>query len=234
MNDSDFADLLAHTMSDLIERVSHPSADIDATLYGVTTAAVELIDGVDCADVLLISNPDHYRSVAATSLLPSKLDNFQQEFHDGPCVVAADGNPVVRCDDLRTDGRWPDFAKSAVSVGVHSVMSYQLYTHRTEMGALNLFGMRSGVFGNEEEALGAMLATHAALALMAQNKELQFQSALASRDIIGQAKGMIMERFQVDSVRAFQLLTAMSQNSNTRVIQVAAEIVERGPDLRLQ
>jgi AmiR/NasT family two-component response regulator len=102
------------------------------------------------------------------------------------------------------------------------------------MGALNLFGSRPGAFGHEDEALGAMLATHAAFALMAQNKERQFQSALASRDIIGQAKGMIMERFKVDSVRAFQLLTAMSQNSNTRVVEVAAEIVERGPDVRLQ
>jgi GAF domain-containing protein len=232
MNDSEFADLLAHTMSDLIDRATHPSDDINATLCGVTTAAVELIDGVECADVLLISDPDHYESVAATSPLASKLDAFQQDLHDGPCLVAADGNPVVRCDDLRTDSRWPDFAKSAVSVGVHSVMSYQLYTHGTGTGALNLFGSRPGVFGNEAEALGAMLATHAALALMAQNKERQFLSALASRDIIGQAKGMIMERFKVDSVRAFQLLTAMSQNSNTRVLQVAAEIVERGPDLR--
>jgi transcriptional regulator with GAF, ATPase, and Fis domain len=234
MDDFEFADLLAHTMSDLIERVTHPSADIDATLYGVTTAAVELIDGVDSADVLMITDPDHYQSVAATSPLPSKLDAFQQESQDGPCVVAADGDPVVRCDDLRTDGRWPYFAKSAVSVGVHSVMSYQLYTDGTGMGALNLFGSRPGVFGNEDEALGAMLATHAALALMAQNKERQFQSALASRDLIGQAKGMIMERFQVDSVRAFQLLTAMSQNSNTRVVEVAAEIVERGANLQLQ
>jgi hypothetical protein len=123
MNDSEFADLLAHTMSDLIERASHPSADINATLYGVTTAAVELIDGVDSADVLLISDSDQYQSVAATSLLPSKLDGFQRDFRNGPCVVAADGNPVVRCDDLRTDKRWPDFAKSAVSVGVHSVLS---------------------------------------------------------------------------------------------------------------
>jgi GAF domain-containing protein len=234
MDNFEFADLLAHTMSDLIERVTHPSADINATLYGVTTAAVELIDGVDSADVLMITDPDHYQSVAATSPLPSKLDALQQQFQDGPCVVAADGDPVVRCDDLRTDGRWPGFAKSAVSVGVHSVMSYQLYTHGTGMGALNLFGSRPGVFGDEDEALGAMLATHAALALMAQNKERQFQSALASRDLIGQAKGMIMERFQVDSVRAFQLLTAISQNSNTRVIEVAAEIVERGPNLQLQ
>jgi hypothetical protein len=233
MNNSDFADVLAQTMSDLAERASHPGDDINAALYGVTTAAVELIRGVDSADVLFISESDNYQSVAATSLLPQKVDAFQQDLHNGPCVDAADGDPVVRCDDLRTDPRWPQFAKSAVSVGVHSMLSYQLYTHGTERGALNLFGLRPGVFGNEDEALGAMLATHAALMLIANNKDRQFQSALASRDVIGQAKGMIMERFKVDAIRAFELLTVMSQNSNTRVVQVAAEIVERGADLLL-
>ena len=75
-----------------------------------------------------------------------------------------------------------------------------------------------------------MLATHAAIALIANDVRLQFQSALASRDVIGQAKGMIMERFHVDAVRAFELLTTLSQNSNTRVAEVAEEIVSRGPE----
>lgn len=74
-----------------------------------------------------------------------------------------------------------------------------------------------------------MLATHAAIALIAEDKHLQFQSALATRDTIGQAKGMIMERFGVDAVRAFELLARISQNSNTRLAAVAAEIVARGP-----
>jgi AmiR/NasT family two-component response regulator len=77
-------------------------------------------------------------------------------------------------------------------------------------------------------AVGAMLATHAATALIADDVRLQFQSALASRDIIGQAKGMIMERFDVDAVRAFELLTKLSQNSNIRLAEVAEEIVSRG------
>lgn len=75
-----------------------------------------------------------------------------------------------------------------------------------------------------------MLATHAATALIAEDKELQFRSALATRDMIGQAKGMIMERFNVDAVRAFELLVELSQSLNTRVAEVAAEIVARGPD----
>jgi AmiR/NasT family two-component response regulator len=73
-----------------------------------------------------------------------------------------------------------------------------------------------------------MFATHAALALIADDKQGQFASALASRDLIGQAKGHIMERFDVDAVRAFELLRTLSQTSNTRLTEVAAKVVSRG------
>jgi len=98
------------------------------------------------------------------------------------------------------------------------------------MGALNLFGVEPDVFTTDSEAVGAMLATHAAIALIADDVRLQFQSALASRDIIGQAKGMIMEPFEVDAVRAFEVLTRLSQDSNTRVAEVAEELVSRGSE----
>src|SRR6476646_6565022 len=92
------------------------------------------------------------------------------------------------------------------------------------------FGIKPDVFTIESEAVGAMLATHAAIALIADDERLQFQSALASRDIIGHAKGKIMERFNVDAVRAFELLVKQSQNSNIRLAVVAEELVSRGPE----
>jgi ANTAR domain len=98
------------------------------------------------------------------------------------------------------------------------------------MGALNLFGLAPDAFTLESEALGAMLATNVANAFIADDKELRFRFALNSRDVIGQAKGMIMERFCVDAVRAFDLLVKLSQQSNTRVAVVAAELVAKGPE----
>ena len=92
------------------------------------------------------------------------------------------------------------------------------------------FGIKPDVFTIESEAVGAMLATHAAIALIADDERLQFQAALASGDIIGQAKGKIMERFNVDAVRAFELLVKQSQNSNIRLAVVAEELVSRGPE----
>jgi transcriptional regulator with GAF, ATPase, and Fis domain len=229
MDDREYAEVLRRAMTELTEQFAHPTG-IDDTLRGVTASAVDLIDGVETADVLLVAGADLFKSVAATSELAVEVDDFQKRFREGPCLDAAIGHPMVMCNDLREDSRWPRFAEAAVAAGVHSLMSFQLYTHNARMGALNLFGIKPDVFTAENEAVGAMLATHAATALIADDERLQFQSALASRDIIGQAKGMIMERFDVDAVRAFELLRSLSQNSNTRLASVAEELVSRGPE----
>jgi transcriptional regulator with GAF, ATPase, and Fis domain len=229
MDDREYAEVLRRTMTELTEHFAHP-AGIDDTLRGVTSTAVELIDGVESADVLLVAGPDLFRSVAATSELAVEIDNFQKRFREGPCLDAAIGDPMVMCNDLRDDSRWPRFADAAVAAGIHSLMSFQLYTHNARMGALNLFGLKPDVFTVENEAVGAMLATHAAVALIADDERLQFKSALASRDTIGQAKGMIMERFDIDAVGAFELLRRLSQTTNTRLTSVAEELVSRGPE----
>ena len=228
MDDHEYFDVLRQTMRQLTEQFVHP-AEIDATLRSVTTSCVELIDGVESADVLLVAGPDRFKSVAATSQIAVDVDDLQKRFREGPCLDAANGNPVIVCNDLRDDARWPTFAEAAVAAGVHSLMSFELYTNHTRRGAMNLFGFKPDVFNPENEAVAAMLATHAAVALIANDERLQFQSALASRDVIGQAKGMIMERFAVDAVRAFELLTNLSQNSNIPVAKIAADLVARGP-----
>jgi len=233
MDDREYAEVLRQTMEELTKQFARPT-DIDVTLRGVTASCVDLIDGVECADVLLVAGPELFRSIAATSELAVELDDLQKRFREGPCLDAAIGKSVVVCNDLREDSRWESFAPAAVAAGVRSLMSFQLYTHNARMGALNLFGIKPDVFTVENEAIGAMLATHAAVALIADDERLQFQSALASRDIIGQAKGMIMERFNVDAVRAFELLKSLSQNSNTRLALVAEELVSRGPEPKQQ
>jgi hypothetical protein len=229
MDDREYDELLRQTMSALTENFTRPPTEIDITLQGVAAAAVNLIDGVDCADFLFIRPPDRFESLAATSQLAVDLDGFQKRFGQGPCLDAAFGDSVVRANDLRGDERWPRFAEAALVAGVHSMLSFQLYTHDDRKAALNLVGLEPHVFDPPAEAMAAMLATHAATALIAETKQTQFESALASRDVIGQAKGMIMERFAVDAVRAFELLTNLSQNSNIPVAKIAADLVARGP-----
>lgn len=206
---------------------------IDSILESVTAHAVELIGGVDFADILLIDD-HHYRSMAPTDPLATRLDELQLEKREGPCLEAAAENPVILCEDLAADPRWPQFAAAAVEEGIGSMMSFQLYSYKkprnrgsvSGRGALNLFSRNTGGFSVEDQAVGAMLATHAASALIAADRQTQFESALASRDVLGQAKGILMERFKVDAVEAFGMLVKLSQESNTPVRLIAQRIVD--------
>jgi GAF domain-containing protein len=227
-DDSQFVAALRRTMEELPRPFRSP-VPIDDLLHGVTAAAVDLIDGADCADVLLVRDADDFQSLAPTRQLGIDVDTIQKRFWEGPCLDAAEGDALVRCDDLHDESRWPRFAQEAVKLGVQAMMSFQLYTHDNRKGALNLFALQPNAFTAKDQAVGAMLATHAATALIAHDREQQFQAALASRDTIGQAKGMIMERFAVEATRAFDLLKKLSQDSNTPLIDIAAGLVARGP-----
>jgi ANTAR domain/GAF domain len=215
----------------MTELTRHAARDtpIEVSLVAVTAAAVELVEGVDCADVLLITDGE-FHSTAPTCEVAPVVDQAQRRTEQGPCLDAAGPDVLVRAADLGAEARWPRFCPEAVHAGVRSVLSFQLFTHGADRGALNLFGFGPCAFTPEAETVGAMLASHAAVALIAANKHRQFQSALASRDEIGQAKGMIMERFDVDALRAFELLRKLSQDSNTPLQRIARDIVARGPD----
>ena len=229
-NGEDSADVLSAAMADLVANFATPS-DAASVLASVTARAVELIHEVDFADILLIDG-DRYQSLAPTSPIANDLDTLQWTLQEGPCLAAAVGDGAVVCPDFSTETRWPRFAAAAVEAGIGSMMSFQLYTSPAAAGgvggrgALNLLSRNRLHFSVEDQIIGAMLASHAATALIAADRQTQFESALASRDLIGQAKGILMERFKVDAVRAFALMTKLSQDSNTPVRIIAARIVE--------
>jgi transcriptional regulator with GAF, ATPase, and Fis domain len=220
---------LAKALATLAQGVS-AAESVDDTLLSVTTAAADLIDGADSADILIIAGrKKQFRSHAATSDLPRQMDDLQEQSGEGPCIDAATRATVVRVDDMKTETRWPRFSPAAIDCGVTSMLSFKLYTGQGMLAALNIFGKAANSFDDRDEEVGLMLATNAAVALQLVNNKQQFESALASRDVIGQAKGMIMERFSVGAVQAFGLLVKLSQDSNTPVATISAQLVERGP-----
>jgi hypothetical protein len=223
--DEGFHESIRSAMLALSQDFITDSDDVAATLGRVTQSAVELIDGVDYADVMLIQDGEFW-SVAPTDPLVTHLDGLQMEFKEGPCLQAAVSDAIIRSNDLQRDERYPTFAGAAEAVGVRAVLSFQLYTNRGGAGALNLFSRERDAVDSDGEVIGAMLATHAAGLMMAVNRRQEFESALASRDLIGQAKGIIMNRFSVDAVRAFELMVKRSQNTNTPVRIVAQQIVD--------
>ena len=215
---------LAHRMADLARSLRRDRS-LESVLAEVTSAAVELIPGVDTAGILLVKRGG-FDSLAVTSELPHQLDILQMTFDEGPCVQAALADTVIRTDDFRDETRWPQYSPAVVDIGVLSGMSFKLYTADRTAGALNLFGFQPRRWDVEAESVGTILAAHAAAAIVATQEEGQLNAALLSRDRIGQAKGIIMARFGVDSVRSFEMLRQLSQENNTKLIDVAQRVID--------
>ena len=216
---------LAIKMAELARSVAGPLS-VDEVLRQVTAAAIELIPGAGAAGVLLVGKGGKFDSIAGTSGLPHELDELQMKHQEGPCLEAAVDALIVRSDDFHTETRWPNYTRDALELGVQSGLSFKLYTADRTAGALNLFGFETGVFDSESEAIGSVLAAQAAAAIIASRQGEQLQSALMSRDLIGQAKGVIMERFNVDDARAFAMLRELSQSGNTKLVDIAQQVLD--------
>jgi GAF domain-containing protein len=220
---------LARRMAELA-RASAAPRSVEDVLSDVTAAAKELIPGTDTAGVLLIGKAGKFDSVAGTSDLPHLLDELQMKFNEGPCVEAALDELIVRTEDFRSEERWPKYSAAVVEIGVLSGLSFKLYTAERTAGALNLFAFEPNAFDAEDETTGVVLAAHAAAAILSSRHGEQLESALTTRDRIGQAKGIIMERFGVDDVQAFEMLRRLSQDSNTRLIDIAQRVIDTRGD----
>lgn len=213
------------TIAELVSALVR-GASIEEMLTKLTSASVALVPGAEFAKISLIGD-GHLRSIAATSESVALLDGAQQAAGQGPCLDAVHTRKPICCSDLRTDVRWPQFARAATTAGVHRVLSCPLDMPGVSGATLTLFGSQPGEFGRGSAAIATMLANHAAIAFFITEHERQFRTALATRDIIGQAKGMLMERFDVDSARAFAMLKTISQDTNTPVRQLAASLIDR-------
>lgn len=230
---------------DVYGRISQMARTVHGTLTGgviapsevleeVAETAVKLLHGVDHAGITLVRRhrpghrPEHFESAAATGRVPTRFDELQHEHGEGPCFDAIWSRQTVRIVDVISDPRWPAFMTAVrEQTPIRSVLSIQLYTDGDELGALNLFSDNAGGFDAETEEQAINLATHAAIALSSARRGEQFRSALASRDLIGQAKGMLMERFDVDAIAAFQMLRTLSQEMNVSVLELARRVVLR-------
>nr|WP_223205480.1 GAF and ANTAR domain-containing protein [Gordonia jinghuaiqii] len=216
-------------MTRIASEMRKQSDDTEAALRSMTKYAVDAIPGAEYATVTLVTGGAIETPVMVGDL-GGKSDLLQQELGEGPCVRAAVDDLTVLVEDMRTETRWPKFAPAATDLGIRSMACFCLYIDGDDFGALNLHSTEPNSFTPEARQLGELFAAHAATALGAVQEKQQLRAALSSRDIIGQAKGMIMERYKLDSAEAFALLARLSQDTNTKLVDVAAQIVEAGPE----
>ena len=219
---------LGDVMTRVARELQEEHGDVEATLQAVTAAAVSTVPGADECSISYVIGRRRVEPRAATGELPRFLDTLQQELGQGPCLDAIWKHAVVRVDDLRTDDRWPAFAARAAAQGIGSMLCFQLFVAGDQLGAMNLYSGTAHAFDGESQEVGQIFAGHAAVALAGAEHEEHLRAGLSSRDLIGQAKGILMERFRLTALQAFDVLSRASQELNRKLVDVAAELTETG------
>jgi GAF domain-containing protein len=209
------------------ELLDQPSAD------DVLDRAVQLaergIPGASSVSVSLLDKAGRVSTVAASSCLSRAGDALQYELGEGPCLDAVSAAEAVHSRDLAEDPRWPRWGPVvATDLAVRSMLSVQLYTHQRTMGSFNVYGRRPDAFDTAAVALAGSFAAHAAIAYARTFDRQNLETALATRNLIGQAQGILMERHKMTADRAFEVLATASQQSNTKLIEIARRLVETG------
>ncbi|WP_285741218.1 GAF and ANTAR domain-containing protein [Lentzea sp. NBRC 105346] len=199
--------------------------DLDTTLMAIVKAAVDYIPGAEHAGISLVER-GKVRTVAPTCDIVETIDQLQYDMREGPCVDAIAEHQTYRSGDIGKETRWPVFGPAAAGHGIHSMLSYRLFVTDTTLGALNLYSSRFDAFEPRTEPDGRLFADHAAIALIGAQRHAQMTIAVEHRDTIATAKGILMERHDVDAARAFRMLVEASQKANMKLHQVAAWLAE--------
>jgi GAF domain-containing protein len=211
-----------------LARSLEAEGDTGAMLDEVVASAVALIPGAEEASISLVVARRQVTSQHRTGDLPERVDAIQAETGEGPCLDGAYEQQTVRVPDLRHEQRWPTFARRAYEAGAGSMLSFQLYVQGDTLGALNLYSREPEGFDDESEQVGLIFASYAAVAFADAQKMDHLDRAVASRDLIGQAKGMLMERYRIDGDGAFRVLARVSQCANRPLREIAQELVTTG------
>ncbi|UOX90525.1 GAF and ANTAR domain-containing protein [Amycolatopsis sp. FBCC-B4732] len=216
--------------------------DVLQRILDVTTV---MVPAADLASFTLLDDDGGFHTPAETEDTATDLDVLQYRFREGPCVEAAlPGGPAMAVSpDLADERRWPQWAPAALSLGVRSVLATALIPGPPagrSIGALNVFSRSAGGLNEADRDVLLLLATHASLALATTDAvtraELQaanLRKAIESRDVIGQAKGIIMARRGVSAGEAFDVLRRTSQDLNVKLAEVASTLATRHTEVDL-
>ncbi|MBS2938359.1 GAF and ANTAR domain-containing protein [Nocardioides sp. J2M5] len=198
------------------------------TLQRAVEMATDLIDVCDLAGVCTVERGG-VTTRAATSPDVALLDEMQYDLGDGPCLDELRTTDVCVIDDLTSGAPWPRWAARTVELtGVRSYMGFRLYVDRTTLGALNLYSRIPDAFTEDDRLDGLVIAAHAAVGLSAAATRDQMHTAMRSRQLIGEATGILRERYRLTSSQAFEVLKRISSQQNMKLFAVAQHVLDTG------
>jgi ANTAR domain/GAF domain len=218
---------------------------VGGVLEQILAVTKRVIPGADLVSITLRDPNGRFYTPLETDPVASRIDQLQYETGEGPCVDAArpDGPAMAFSGDVAHEPRWPRFGPAAAALGIRGVLGTALVPDARPprlSGALNIFSRRVNGLDHADITTALLLATHASLALahthavtMSELKIVNLHKAVDSRDVIGQAKGILMARRGISADEAFDLLRRTSQDLNTKLVEVARTLTARHSELDL-
>jgi GAF domain-containing protein len=200
-------------------------ADVAETVEQIAEYAKETLS-CDHAGILLVLGNRRIETAAATDPIVEKADQLQMECGEGPCLESIWTHDTYVVHDAETDERWPVYGPLVAGLGLHSILGLRLHSADQTLGALNLFSVERREFTEEDVSMAHVFAQHASVALAAARKEEGLRVAIDARHLIGQAQGILMERFGLDADKAFLVLRRYSQDNNVKLRAVAERLIE--------
>ncbi|MGY2126991.1 GAF and ANTAR domain-containing protein [Blastococcus sp. SYSU DS0617] len=219
---------LGDALSRVARTLQEEHGDVEGTLQAITVGAVATVPGAEECSINYVIGRAKFAPRAATGELPRTLDLLQQQLEEGPCLDAVWEHEVVRVDDMASEQRWPAFAQQSAALGVGSMLCFQLFVHGDQLGAMNLYARTPGAFDDEAQEIGLLFASHAAVALAGAETEENLRLGMSHRDLVGQAKGILMERHRLTAGQAFAVLSRVSQETNRKLVDIARELTDSG------
>ncbi|WAU83402.1 GAF and ANTAR domain-containing protein [Streptomyces sp. Qhu-G9] len=219
-----FAIAVAEMARDLLTQDS-----TQGTLDRIVEHATVLINGCDEAGILTVRQGEVH-ALAATSDLVRHADRIQQDLREGPCFDAVtDRQQIYAIEDMREpNDNWPHFTPRLRKLGMGSMMGFLLFTEDDDLGALNVYSRDPNAFDETARRAGWILASHAAVAFSAARTHQQLGHALETRHEIGEAMGILMERYGLTEDAAFKVLKKTSQDRNVKLREIARQVCRTG------
>jgi hypothetical protein len=227
MNDlPDRAMVMASTIAEAVS-----GKDLDDTLQSLTRAAVETLPGVEDATISIRHEDGTLRSYGFTAAVLEELDAWQFEHSEGPCYDGVTNNAFTVCGDLRNDPRYPGYGTRAADAGIRSQAGLRVFESARTTGGLNLYSRSVGALA-DVTFLAELFSQHARSAVAYATQIDGLRDAITSRQVIGQAVGIVMERFDLTEDRAFAFLTRLSTTRNVKLRVVAEELIAESAEKR--
>jgi GAF domain-containing protein len=216
-----------------LQALTLSTARVEEFLSELVAVAPQL-DGPGMSCSITIRGEHRPYTVTSSDDFAGQVDEVQYSHHEGPCLQALHDGAVIYVKNMREESRWPHYREHAVSVGVRSSLSLPLQVGDETIGALNLYSRQPHAFDDRLRQNLAIFADQAAAALtmvlrQARQDQIsaQLEQALASRTTIDQAIGILMAQQHCTADHAFELLRSHSQNSNRKIRDIAADIIQR-------